>query len=115
MPKEFDPSKFLKQANDTIEAAKTRKSALEAKKAGLAEKVTKAEDAQKAAAAAKQKAVDDAKAKVTTLDEKIAAEQALIERTQLFVDGRSENVVEQPPAQVILPEGTDASGEFGQF
>jgi len=115
MPKEFDPSKFLKQANDTIEAAKTRKSALETKKVEAAKKVTVAEDAQKAAAAAKQKAVDAAKAKVVDLEVKIAAEQALIERTQLFVDGRSENVVEQPPAQVIVPEGTPSEGEFGQF
>ena len=115
MPKEFDPSKFLKQANDTIEAAKTRKAALETKKVEAAKKVAAAEEAQKAAAAAKQKAVDDAKAKVTSLEEKIAAEDSLIARTQLFVDGRSENVVEQPPAQVINTEGVPSEGEFGQF
>jgi glutamine synthetase type III len=115
VPKEFDPSKFLKQAQDTIDAANTRKGVLESKKAGLAEKVEKAKKVQADAAAAKQKAVDEAVTKAAAIDTKIADENALIVRTQAFIDGRSENVVEQPPAQVILPEGHDASGEFGQF
>lgn len=115
MPKEFDPSKFLKQAQDTIDAATVRKTALETRKKAAEAKVEAAKKAQADAAAAKQKAVDDAVAKVAGYDTKIADEQALIERTQLFINGRSENVVEQPPAQVINTEGVPSEGEFGQF